>query len=224
MNEDAIPQFFTPDVQNQSIGVRKVMVDGMEELESSQIRARSSQDAAEPQSSLAIDGIPGIPFEAGISNPDVFSQGEDIIYDIYLFHAGLPVAKEDYDILASVKTSPRAKGTIWSGKLEAGIYPTRSEPGYFELWIPSAATENLYAGTYYVDIMIQERFGSGKGRFDRKYVLLKSHFNIDYTNFSPNPEGRGSTSRAGVEATWPNAPSTVGSRRNIESNYYIDPT
>ena len=190
MNNEEIIQYYTTDEQGLSHEVPRVNIDGLVELTTSQIVSRTSQKSIFPQSSATIEGIPGIPFEPGISNPDSFFQGEDIIYDLFLFHDGKPVVKEDYDILASVKTSPRARGVIWTGNLELGIDPVANRAGYYEIWIPSDITGGMIAGTYYLNVMIKERFGAGKGKFDRKYVLLKTYFNIDYSNFSENLENR----------------------------------
>jgi hypothetical protein len=224
MNNEEITQYYTTDEHGISHKIPKVNIDGLVELKTSQIVSRTAQKNIHPQSSAAIDGIPGIPFEPGISNPDTFFQGEDVIYDVFLFHDGKPVVKEDYDVLVSVKTSPRARNAIWSAALDMGIYPIPNKEGYYEIWIPSSVTETMLAGTYYLNVMIKERFGAGKGRFDRRYVLLKTYFNIDYSNFSEYVENRSLNARSSVEATWPNSPNTIGTRRNIQDNYYIDPT
>jgi hypothetical protein len=219
MSEDITPQFFTPDEAGDSQSVYKVISDNTEALQTSQLKARNRQFIATPSSTLPLDGIPGIPFERGSPNPDLFYQGEDIIYDLFLFHDGKPVSAQDYDVSVIIKTSPRAAKVIWAGSLDNGIYPTINDSGHYELWVPSAATEELYAGTYHLNVQIKERLGSGKGRFDRKYVLLQSYFNIDYSTFSPSPETAanlpGKLTRAGVESTWPNTPNTVGQNRTL---------
>lgn len=223
MNEE-ISQFYVNDDKGTSQGVPKVNNSGMVELRASQILSRLSQRSIHPQSSTYIDGIPGIPFESGVTNPDVFFQGEDIIYDMFIFFNGAPVVKEDYEILAAIKTSPRASRG-WTGSIaEGGIYQTAEKLGYYELWIPAAVTQTFLAGTYYINVAIREKFAAGKGRFDRKYTVLKTYFNIDYGNFSENVENRGNDKRSNVEPTWPNSPNTIGTRRNIQDNYYIDPT
>jgi hypothetical protein len=211
---DDITEYFTPDSSGESKSVYKVIVDNTEALQMSQMEARNRQYKARPSSTIALDGIPGIPFERNQPNPDVFYQGEDIVYDVFLFHEGQPVSSDAYDVKVSVKTSPRAYETIWFGSVDNGIYPAPKGSGNYELWIPSAITEKFLAGSYYVDILIQERVGSGTGRYDRKYVLLQRIFNVDYSNFSASPESRSQKSpkdlRSAIEETWPNVADTVG--------------
>jgi hypothetical protein len=152
-----------------------------------------------------------IPFERGTPNPDTFFQGEDIIYDMFLYYAGSPVSSDDYDVIVNIKASPRAQTTIWQGTLDNGVYPNPSALGHFEVWIPSVATSAFLAGTYYLGVLLQERVGKGKGRYDRKHLLLRSSFNIDYSNFSPTTVSVGHTTPLStVERVWPNAPNTVG--------------
>jgi len=223
--DDAVPQFFTPASQGDSQAVYKTLVDNLEALQSSQIKARNRQFAQTTTSTLAIDGVPGIPFERGTPNPDLFYQGEDIVYDLYLHHNGKPVAKEDYSVKVLIKASPRAYRVNWEGELNSGVYPSQQGAGYYELWIPSTATEALYAGTYYLNVLIQERVGAGKGRFDRKYMLLQTYLNIAYSNFSEHPESRGSypggLSRGGIETVWPNTPDTIGAKPGPSDVFYL---
>lgn len=210
MPDELIPQFFTPDANGDSQSVYKTIVDNLEALQTSEIVARNRQYKVLPTSTLVLDGIPGIPFERSSPNPDLFYQGEDIVYDLYLYHEGAPVSSDDYDIQVVIKTSPRASVVAWQGTLDNGVYPAPNQSGYYEVWIPSGASESFIAGTYYLNVQIQERVGAGKGRFDRKYMLLQTHFNIDYSNFSPNAEAQTRPLRAGMEVTWPNTPNTIG--------------
>jgi hypothetical protein len=222
MADDKLPQYYSPAVDGSSEQVYKVLIDNIESLERSQIRARNRQYNTTNVSTLAIDGIPGIPFERGTPNPDVFYQGEDIIYDLYLFNDGKPVSSDDFDIFVSVKTSPRAGKHSWLGVIDVGIMPNPKGSGFYEVWIPSSATANFFAGSYYLTVLMQEKVGAGQGRYDRKYVLLNSYFNIDYGNFSPHPETLSNSAdkagRSSVELTWPNSPDTVGRR-----SYDADP-
>jgi hypothetical protein len=226
MSDNPIPQFFTPNVAGDCETVRKVLVDNLETLQSSQIVARNRQIKNATGSTLALDGIPGIPFERGEPNPELFYQGEDVVYDLFLTHDGRPVTPAEYDIKALVKTSARAYTVMWQGTLDNGVYPTDlNTPGYYELWIPSSATASLFAGSYHLDIQIQERVGEGRGRYDRKYVLLQTVFNIEYSNFSEHPEAGaanpGRLSRSQVEAVWPNAPDTHGSAAQlVDTTFY----
>jgi hypothetical protein len=219
MPDDQTPQFFTPDVKGDSQSVYKVITDNLEALQSSQMQARNRQFKVLPSSTLTLDGIPGVPFERANPNPDLFFQGEDVIYDLFLFHDGSPVSSEEYDVAVLVKTSPRAGRVIWEGKADLGVYPTPNQSGYYEVWIPSSVTESMMAGSYYVDVQIKEKLGSGKGRFDRKYIALQTSFNVEYSNFSPHPETAAAvaarSNRSQVESTWPNSPNTIGNAKTL---------
>jgi hypothetical protein len=225
MADEPVSYFFSPNVNGEATSVPRVVSDNTVALQSSVIKARNSQ-APLPNSSLTIDSIPGIPFERGTPNPDLFYQGEDIVYDLFLFNGEI-VTSDDYDILAILKTSPRAYTVAWQGSLDLGIYPVTNQSGYYELWIPSNITSNLLAGTYYLDVLVREKMGAGKGRFDRKYVLVQTSLNIEYSNFSPSPETLASnplaSKRGGIEQVWPNHPDTIGRRSGPDIPGFSDP-
>lgn len=209
MPDETTPQFFIPTATGDSVSVYREVINNLESLQASEIKARNRQFSTSPTNTLILDGIPGVPFERSAPNPDVFYQGEDIVYDVYLLHDSLPVSSNTYDISAVVKSSPRAQSATWEGALDAGLYDTPDRPGFYELWIPSVVTEKFIAGTYYLQIQIKEKIGAG--RFSRRFVLLSTYFNIDYSNFSPNAESRNSTGlRTSLEAVWPNSPNTIG--------------
>jgi hypothetical protein len=214
--EDIPPQFFTVDAAGNSAGVTRTVQNNTELLRESAIKARNRQSYTPiAGNSVNMDGIPGVPFERGIPNPDLFYQGEDIIYDMYLTYDGVPVSSDKFNITVYIKPSNRAYNTAWAGTFDGGVYkPDNADPGYYEVWIPSADTSNLYAGTYYLQVQLQEKVGTGSGRFDRRHVVLQTYFNLEYSNFSPAPESSSTLStktaeRAAMELTWPNKPSTV---------------
>lgn len=227
MPDNPISEFFAPAANGDSLSVYKTVRDNTEALLSSEIKARNRQFKAFPTSTMALDGVPGIPFEQGTPNPDLFYQGEDIVYDLFLFN-GKPVSSEEYDVRVFVKASPRAYKVVWQGTLDDGVYPAPNESGYYEIWIPSSTTESFFAGTYYLDVLIQEKLGSGDGRFDRKYIAIQTNFNVEYSNFSPSPEtlaiNPNSLKRDGMEQVWPNQPDTIGRRSGDTSPGYSDPT
>jgi hypothetical protein len=211
MEEKGPSQFYTPASSGDSRIVYKIAIDAQETLQTSRIRARNPQSNSINIPSLTIDGIPGVPFERGIPNPDTFYQGEDIVYDLFLYYEGDYVKAADYDVLVSVKTSPRASSAVWTGSIDNGVYPIPNNEGYFELWIPSTITSTFLAGSYYLDVLLQEQIGRGKGRYDRKYVLVRTAFNIEFSNFSTNAESvTNTTLRQGVVGVWPNTPDTIG--------------
>jgi hypothetical protein len=225
MSDPTIPEFFAPDSRGESQNIPKEIINGLESLKTSQIRARASQYNVSPSNTFAIDGIPGIPFESNQPNPDVFFQGEDIVYDLFLYHEGKPVSSDEYDIRCVIKSSPRASQITWEGFVDNGVFPNPKDSGYYELWIPSVQTEAFFAGSYYLHVMIQNRVGEGQGRYDRKYVLLQTMFNIDYSNFSPRPETQSRNTdklnRDKLEPTWPNTPDTIGQKPLVPDSYYI---
>jgi len=209
MPDDTTPQFFIPTATGDSVSVYREVINNLESLQSSEIKARNRQFSTSPTNTLILDGIPGVPFERSAPNPDVFYQGEDIVYDVYLLHDSLPVSSNTYDVSAVVKSSPRAQAATWEATLDAGVYDAPDRPGFYELWIPSSVTEGFIAGTYYLQVQIKEKIGAG--RFPRRFVMLSTYFNIDYSNFSPNPESRNNTGlRTSLESIWPNSPNTIG--------------
>lgn len=226
MDNFQMPLFYVPDSKGDSEQIYKVVQEHIEYLKTSEIRARTGQ-TDRFANKMAIDNIPGIPFEKGVPNPDTFYQGEDIVYDAYLFFDGKDVNIEDYDISVIVKSSARAYTPIWVGSLDFGIYPIKDEPGRFELWIPSVATEAFFVGSYYLDVQVTEKIGRGDGRYDRKHVLAQTIFNITYSNFSTNLETNSRegarASRSDLEPTWPNMPDTVG-RSIAKLNQLNSPT
>jgi hypothetical protein len=213
MDNFQMPLFYVPDSRGDSEQIYKVVQEHTEYLKTSEIRARTGQ-TDRFANKMAIDNIPGVPFEKGIQNPDTFYQGEDIVYDVYLFFDGKDVSVEDYDIVAVIKSSFRAYTPVWTGVLDFGVYPIKDEPGRFELWIPSAATVDFFVGSYYLDVQVAEKIGRGDGRYDRKHVLVQTMFNINYSNFSTKIEtnsiGGSTATRSDLESTWPNQPDTIG--------------
>lgn len=224
MPEDITTQFYTITSTGDSQAVYKTSIDGLEALKVSQIVARQNQSAV--TSPLVLDGMPGMPFEPGTANPDSFAQGGDIIYDFYVAAAGDPVDAVKYDVMALVKTSPRASKATWLCGLGNGVEPVSNAPGHYVLWIPASETANFLAGSYYLDIAVHERIGMGSGRKDLAFVALRAMFNIEYNNFSQHPEsvstsGDGSK-RAGLENTWPNTPNTVGQQAHTPDSMYLN--
>ena len=100
LDPEAISQFFVPDARGNRCEINKVISENSEKLQTSEIRARSTQNK-EPwytSNSFGADGNPGIPFERGIPNPDTFFQGEDIVFDMLLIQDGKKVTSENFDL------------------------------------------------------------------------------------------------------------------------------
>lgn len=190
--------------------------------ETSYIKARTRVYKTQIPTRLS-SSVPGIPlFEEGHPNPDLFYQGEDVIYDTFLSYEDNPVLVEDYEISVIVKTSPRASAAVWEGRLDLGVEQKPNQSGNYEIWIPAAVTEKFLAGTYYLDVLVTERVGKGLGKHDRKYVLIQTVFNIDYSNHSPTPESRtsGKELRLAVEGVWPNSVNTIGARAVTPDSFH----
>jgi hypothetical protein len=181
----------------------------------SSIVARGVSPTSTEENQLFLDGIPGAIFQRGEPNPDVFYQGDDVIYDVYLFFRGKPVTTDDYEIVVSVKPSPRAINDIWRATSESGLSEVKtSGAGYFEIWIPSQVTSEILAGSYYITVWVKEKFAATGGKYDRSSVILTHIFNITYSAFSPKPETASSESfekihRTNLEKTWPPHQSTI---------------
>jgi hypothetical protein len=205
--------FYVNDVDGKSIPFPLMSSDGILEPRESKITSRKHTAVKQYVSPLGTHGFPGVPFESGEPNPAVYSQGEDIIFDTYLYYAGKTVSSKTFKINVIVKSDPHQIDPVWLGSLNNGLYPMDRE-GYYEIWIPSSITSNLFAGSYYVDITITEPVGTGKGTKDRTIFLLSYNFSIEYTAASPNPESAASSgglkSRDMLQNTWPNAPGTIG--------------
>jgi hypothetical protein len=204
--------FYTNDDKNKSLPVGLVLAGNMETVKQTIVSGRKSDLPALFSSSTAGFGFPGIPFVAGVPAPPNFCQGEDIIFDTFLFYAGTEVTTEKFNISASIKRAFRAVNFIWTGSIGSGVYKEDRE-GYYTIWIPSAKTEDIYAGSYILNIFLTEAVGDGEGPHDRKISLVDVMFNVEYCGGSKNPEnvrragdlkGRNSLNRS-----WPNSSDTV---------------
>lgn len=213
---DSAPEnntLFTSDAQGNSLGLPKVIIDSIQAAKRSTIRSRGGEKFAVPPSSITVDGVPGVPFEEGTPNPDVFYQGEDVIFDAYLYFDGAEVDPDKFDVNVIVKTSPRSFNVVWNGTLGNGVYATEN-PGYFEIWIKASDISAIRAGSYYLEIQLKEKEGQEAGRFPRTRTAIQHVFNIDYNVFSQRPEAANGNPnvlrRENIESTWPNTPNTIG--------------
>jgi hypothetical protein len=163
------------------------------------------------QAQTTFSKISGGPFELGEPNPATFCQGEDAIFDAYLYFLGAPFDHEKYRLQSVLKTSQRSSNILWRGETQAGIYPDK-RPGVYTVWIPAAISAGLSAGAYYLDLFASEHVGAGAGPHDRTALVISTTFNLIYCSMSPWPENVSTTAehRAQAEPVWPNAPNTIG--------------
>lgn len=204
--------FYSNTEENISIPVEVSISRDVEIVKKSVIVGRKEESPDVFVSSTAGFGFPGIPFVPGEPNPPNFCQGEDAIFDAYLFNEGQPVVPSDYNIVAQVKSSLRSTKFIWRGELENGIYPEQ-EPGYYKIWISSEDTKKLFAGSYVLNLSLYQAVGKGRGPHDRKISLIDTMFNIDYCGGSENPENVRLSGdlphRTSLNRTWPNSPDII---------------
>lgn len=204
--------FYSNTEENTSIPVEVSVSRNIEIVKKSILVGRKEESPDVFVSSTAGFGFPGIPFVPGEPNPPNFCQGEDAIFDAFLFNEGRTVIPSDYNIIAQVKSSLRSTKFIWRGELGDGIYP-EAEPGYYTVWISSEATKKLFAGSYILNIFIYQSVGEGSGPHDRKISLIDTMFNVDYCGGSENPENVRDIgdlpSRNSLTRTWPNDPDII---------------
>jgi hypothetical protein len=171
------------------------------------LRPRLNVPEPVPASPIAEFGFPGIPFVPATPPVPVFSQGETIVYDAQLCVDGALIAPTGWDIKCILKKSEFAIEVLWQGILNNGLYfsPNTSQ---YQIWIPSDVTADLFAGTYFMDVIASELIGSGTGVKDRTILLITLPIGIRYTPSSPHPDSAdtclpGRLPRTGVEPTYP---------------------
>jgi hypothetical protein len=204
--------FYSNTENDTSVPVEVAVSRDIEIVKKSVIVGRKEESPDVFVSSTAGFGFPGIPFVPGEPNPPTFCQGEDAIFDAFLFHQGEEVSPNNFNIVARVKSSLRSTKFIWSGELGNGIYQ-EADPGYYTIWISSECTKKLFAGSYVLNIFLFQSVGEGNGPHDRKISLIDTMFNIDYCGSSENPENvrlmGDLPSRTSLGRTWPNDPDII---------------
>jgi hypothetical protein len=204
--------FYTNNEENNSVPVDLTNSRGAEVVKKSIIVGSKTEYSDIFVSSTSGFGFPGIPFVPGEPNPASFCQGEDAIFDTFLYYEGKPVVPQNFTISAIVKTSQRATKRIWEGSLNNGVNTTERE-GYYKIWIPSGITNTLYGGSYLITVHLEEPVAEGLGPHDRKISLVSTMFNIEYCGDSENPESVSKKNNLPVRGTlgniWPNSPDTV---------------
>lgn len=140
------------------------------------------------QGQLSLTGIPGVPFSKKVEKPPLYFQGEDVFFDTILYVENKIVTSDKWIVSAIVKPTKYLYNPIWKGVHGAGIYDGDG-PGQYVVGITANYTKGWAAGTYWLDIVIQEKIGDG-GISDRTIVLARSCFDLEYSVSSPLPETR----------------------------------
>ena len=214
--------FDNPADTNVSVPMPTVAFENEAIVKQTVVQPQDRQQFRPSTSPTAAFGIPGTPYDHGVDNPASFAQGEDVVFEAFLYHDGEEVLTSKYTISAIVKTSPYTPYVAWLGTYNNGITniqqttvvsghsTSTNKPGYYKIVIPHETTALLFAGSYFMDIVIDQIVTDG-GPSHRAFLYTTS-FNIFYSISSPNPESmKGSTmSRINIDRTWPNNPNTVG--------------
>jgi len=146
-----------------------------------EVRAKShAYDNAIPRHIPAINSDP-----SNWTQPSpLFYQGEDFIFDALLALDGSPTLVADWNISAIVKRDKWSVETIWSGAIGTGI-TALTNPGTYEIWIPSTVFASLFAGTYWLDI-----FATSTASPVRTLSITTVPFVVEYGIFSSHPESK----------------------------------
>lgn len=204
--------FYSNTEDGNTVPVDLTVSRGIEILKKSVLVGRKQEPTDFFVSSTAGFGFPGIPFVPGEPNPSNFCQGEDVIFDAFLYYQGEPVTQDKYKIVTQVKSSLRSVNTIWTGEIQNGVYP-EEKPGYYTVWIPADKTTTLFAGSYNLNVFLSQSVGEGTGPHDRKISLIDIVFNIEYCGGSENPENVRLSGdlphRTSLKRTWPNSPDII---------------
>jgi hypothetical protein len=216
-NPNQHPAYYINSADGTSIPVPLESIDGTVEPRQSIIRGRKNSPLREYTSPIGFMGFPGIPYEQGVPNPSTYFQGEDIVLDALLYYRGEAVCGEKYNVTAIVKSDPHALNTTWTGVVDNGIYKGK-KTGMYEIWIPSYITSKMFAGSYYLDMVLKEPVGSGKGPKDRTIFVASYIFNVEYSSASPHPEsadvGDNQLHRNDLKPSWPPGADTIGTSKS----------
>ena len=121
----------------------------------------------------------------GTPDPAKFSQGEDVVLSLYAEYNGTPINELDNWIITAEASSTYSNGSVfWTGVKNNGLYYCKNEKGV-QIIIPNTETATLFAGTYWIDLIIKQAVGTGDKK-DLTVKLATFSFNIEYTASSPN--------------------------------------
>jgi hypothetical protein len=165
-----------------------------------------------PQSDLNTLGIPGSNFIGSDHASAVWYQGEDVIYDAFLYLDGKPIDLTKYTLNVIVKASQYLITYTWAGILNNGIYTDSKDCNHYVIFIPNSVTGTLLEGTYELDVWAVGLVNQAISIKPRTSILGKSYFNIEYAAFSPNPdsiETGAANKRSNVPNSYPRPFNTV---------------
>lgn len=150
-------------------------------------------------------GIPGANFIGGDEASPIFYQGEDVVYDVYLYINNQAVDLTRYNLQAVVKASQFSLITTWAGTLGSGIYKDDNVPAHFVIFIPAATLAKTIAGTFELDVLAIEKVNKLNDVRPRTLLVGKTYFEFEYAAFSPNPESLqpGANNRCNLPSTAP---------------------
>jgi len=186
-NEQIYPQYFAQPMQQGEDKTKEIYMDLVSNREvpkRSRIWAYKQNDEEVAIRSTMIDGMPGMPLETGMPNPDVFQQGEDVVFALLLIQEGVRVQQADYDITVFLKSSAHSTTLLATYTIGSGLAEMNDTAGMYTLTIPSELTSTLLAGAYYLAVQIKEKVSVS--RFERRFIALQHNFCIEYGLFSPN--------------------------------------
>lgn len=114
-----------------------------------------------------------------------FYLGEDIILTLPVELTGGVL--EDFLIKAYLKSGVASTETLWVGDQYDGLTLSPATPGVINIAIAKKVTEKLNPGTYWLDIVAQQKIGTGS-TIDRLVVLARLPIGLDRTAFTTTTE------------------------------------
>jgi hypothetical protein len=117
-----------------------------------------------------------------------FFQGADIELAFYLNIEGQPVTLSKHDVYAVVKKSIYANAVLWQADtfVNVGLREEIKDGGYFSVFIPRDVNSQWLPGTFYLDVVVEEKAGTVE-HAERQLVVMQTDFQLLLSTSSPNP-------------------------------------
>lgn len=125
------------------------------------------------------EGFP-IPLDTSLPLID-FYIGEDVILQAPLMINDEFVTPEKWTVTAHLKNCSQGTELLWLGVMENGIYYKNERPGFYTIIVPKCESRNLKPGTHWIDIVAEELLGAGEFTVDRKIVVARIPFGMNYS-------------------------------------------